>query len=119
LTSVTFAQDSQLTSIGQLAFYAATALTSISIPASVTSIGNDAFYQAEALTSVTFEANSQLTSIGEGAFRQTTRLTSISIPAHTITLLNNAGANPQIPTQSGSRLSSFYDSGPVDIYILE
>jgi len=63
------------------AFYGASALTSITIPASVTSIGADAFHGASALTSITFEAGSQLTSIGAQAFFQATSLTSISIPA--------------------------------------
>ena len=49
------------------------------IPNSVTSIANFAFFDATALTSVTFEADSVLTSIGYDAFRQAA-LTSITIP---------------------------------------
>ena len=79
LESVTFAEGSQLTSIGDGAFDG-TALTSIEIPASVTSIGVDAFSSCDYLESVTFAEGSQLTSIGDGAFASSD-LTSITIPA--------------------------------------
>ena len=81
LASVTFAEGSQLTSIGREAFDGCTALASIEIPASVTSIGYDAFSHCTSLASVTFAAGSQLTSIGEYAFSHCTSLTSIVIPA--------------------------------------
>ena len=68
-------------SIGTRAFQSASALTSITIPASVTSIGNFAFYLASGLTTVTFEADSSLTTIGFGTFFQASALTSITIPA--------------------------------------
>jgi len=101
LESVTFAEGSQLESIGECAF-SNTALTSVEIPASVTSIGNYAFYttrltsveipasvtsigveaflSCDKLESVTFAEVSQLTSIGDRAFSNTA-LTSIEIPA--------------------------------------
>ena len=56
LTSVTFAEGSQLASIGDWSFYGA-AFTSITIPASVTSIGEGAFYDASVLTDVYFLGN--------------------------------------------------------------
>ena len=55
-------------------------MTSITIPAKVTSIGANAFYQATSLETVTFETGSQLTSIGNDAF-VSSGLTSIDIPA--------------------------------------
>jgi len=56
-------------------------LTSIIIPASVTSIGDSAFFNAYGLTSITFAPNSQLHSIGKWAFSGLgTYLTSITIP---------------------------------------
>lgn len=67
-----------LTTIGENAFRA-TALTSIVIPNSVTTIDSWAFMYCDKLTSVTFEENSSLTFIGAQAFRET-GLTSITIP---------------------------------------
>jgi hypothetical protein len=52
-----FSSNSQLESIGELAFASATSLTSITIPAGVTSIGNYAFDEATALASVNFLGN--------------------------------------------------------------
>ena len=51
LTSVDLSSTS-LTSIGDEAFYDCGALTSVKFPASLTSIGNSAFYGCNALTSV-------------------------------------------------------------------
>jgi uncharacterized repeat protein (TIGR02543 family) len=66
LASITFAEGSQLTSIGEAAF-AFTSLTSITIPASVTSIGNYAFYGAFSLKDLYFIGNAP-TYVGEYAF---------------------------------------------------
>ena len=78
LTSITI--PASVTSIGDNAFRS-TALTSITIPSSVTSIGRAAFYDATSLSSVTFGGTSALTSIGWYVFTGTTALTSITIPA--------------------------------------
>ena len=51
LTSVTI--PNSVTSIGEQAFYYCTSLTSVTIPDSVTSIGEQAFYYCRFLTSVT------------------------------------------------------------------
>ena len=69
-----------VTSIGDFAFSEAD-LASITIPAGVTSIGYAAFAGATSLETVTFESGSQLSSIGGGAFAGATSLTSITIPA--------------------------------------
>ena len=68
-------------SIGQQAFFGASSLTSITIPSSVTSIGPQAFRTASSLTSITFPQDSLLTSIGNYAFYSASSLTSINIPA--------------------------------------
>jgi uncharacterized repeat protein (TIGR02543 family) len=53
---------------------------SITIPNSVTTIGDYAFSGCTGLTSATFESGSQLTSIENFAFQNCTGLTSITIP---------------------------------------
>ena len=58
-----------VTSIGEDAFYNRTGLTSIVIPNSVTSIGDEAFYGCYGLTSITIP--NSVTSIGYSAFYDT------------------------------------------------
>ncbi|MDR1326357.1 MAG: leucine-rich repeat domain-containing protein [Treponema sp.] len=72
-----------VTSIGERAFYK-TPLTSVTIPNSVTSIGYEAF-ASTSLTSVTIP--NSVTSIGERAFNETP-LTSITIP-NSVTSIGN------------------------------
>ena len=55
LTEVMF--FNQLETIGLKAFYSCTALTSVSLPGSMTRVGNSAFYGCRMLTSLTVEAN--------------------------------------------------------------
>jgi hypothetical protein len=61
---------------------------SVTIPASVTSIGVNAFYLASALTTVTFEADSALYRIRPGAFFGARSLESITIP-NNVTLIDS------------------------------
>ena len=64
--------------IGANAFYNCDALTSVTIGNGVTSIGNYAFSDCDGLTSVTIPGS--VTSIGSGAFSGCSGLTSITIP---------------------------------------
>ena len=66
-----------VTSIGDDAFYACDSLTSITIPNSVTSIGNFAFGFCDGLTSITIP--NSVTSIGGSAFGGCAGLTSIIV----------------------------------------
>ncbi len=75
LTSVTI--PNSVTSIGDYAFSSCTGLTSITIPNSVTSIGKSAFSSCTGLTSVTIP--NSVTSIGESAFSGCSGLTSVTI----------------------------------------
>ncbi|MBR4070119.1 MAG: leucine-rich repeat domain-containing protein, partial [Bacteroidaceae bacterium] len=68
-----------VTAIGEDAFYGCTGLASITIPASVTAIGEDAFYGCTGLASITIPEG--VTTIGEGAFSGCTGLTEIHIEA--------------------------------------
>ena len=70
-----------VTSIGYMAFYNCSSLTSIELPSSVTSIGRSAFSWCSSLTNITFGENSRLTSIGGEAFDHCWGLTSIEIPS--------------------------------------
>ena len=67
-----------VTSIGDQAFYNCTSLTSVTIPDSVTSIGDRAFRYCISLTSVTIPDS--VTSIGEEAFYGCWDLTRLTIP---------------------------------------
>ena len=67
-----------VTSIGEDAFYECYYLTSVTIPNSVTSIGKTAFYKCSGLTSVTIP--NSVTSIGSTAFYECSGLTSVTIP---------------------------------------
>ena len=76
LTSITI--PNSVTSIGNNgAFRGCSGLTSITIPDSVTSIGDDAFYGCSGLTSITIP--NSVTSIGDSAFYGCSGLTSITI----------------------------------------
>ncbi len=65
-------------SIGDDAFYGCVGLTSVTIPGSVRSIGNYAFYNCDGLTSVTIPDS--VASIGEGAFWGCGGLTRVTVP---------------------------------------
>ena len=68
-----------VTSIGNEAFYNCIGLTSVTIPSSVTSIGDWAFRECSGLKSVTFHEG--LINMGDMAFAYCESLTSINIPS--------------------------------------
>ncbi len=77
--SVTYSGTTySVTSIGDDAFYNRRSLTSVTIPNSVTSIGGDSFAYCSGLTSVTIP--NSVTSIGDGAFMYCSGLSSVTIP---------------------------------------
>ena len=75
-----------VTSIGNDAFWECGGLTSVTIPDSVTSIGDHAFYYCNGLTSINIPNG--VTSIGNNAFQNCSGLTTITIP-DSVTLIGN------------------------------
>ena len=86
LQTVTFEKGSKLKTIknGSIwsgVFESCTSLTTIEIPASVETIGYDAFSGCSSLKTVTFEKGSKLKTVETNVFIYCTSLTSIEIPA--------------------------------------
>lgn len=88
------------------AFNDFTTFSSVTIPASVTSIGNMAFWNCSNLTEVKFEEISNLKTIGWQAFWGTVALTSITLPA-SLTSISN-GTTTYSPAFSSSGLKTIY-----------
>ena len=94
LATVTFAAGSQLTSIGDFAFYYCNnSLNTITIPASVTSIGSSAFSNCKSLATVTFATGSQLTTIENSAFDNCSALTAFTVPSGVTSIGDGAFSN--------------------------
>ena len=79
-----------VTSIGDEAFYGCTNLVTVAIPASVTTIGDEAFFGCNNtnFTSITIPAS--VTSIGNRAFSGCTYLATVTVYAPSCTLGSNA-----------------------------
>lgn len=87
LTSVTL--PAGLTSIDERCFYDCTSLESLTIPASVTTIGQQAFYGCTGLGTLDF-SQTALTTIGQDAFRGCTAVINISLPSGITSVGSNA-----------------------------
>ena len=82
LTSITI--PSSVTSLGDACFSGCSGLTSITIPSSVTSLGDFCFASCRGLTSITIP--SSVTSLGDDCFSDCRGLTSITIPSSVTSL---------------------------------
>jgi len=101
IVSVSVGTD--VTSIGDYAFYSASSLTAITIPSGVTSIGDYAFYSASSLTSVIIPTS--VTSIGDTAFQYSGLTSVIFESSSNLSTLNvSIGSNP-----------TFFGSGAVTV----
>ena len=80
LTTLTFAKDSQLETIGNNAFVGTAISGELTLPASLNSIGKEAFSGISELTSLTFAEGSQLESIGDNAFKGTAISGELTLP---------------------------------------
>ncbi len=111
--------DYTVTEIGKEAFRLS-GITSITIPASVNSIGKGAFGICQDLTSVTFEKDSKLKTIGEGAFYPTA-ITSITIPASVTSIGNDAFCHcsslKSVTFAEGSQLETIGDNAFASTFI--
>ena len=88
VTSVIFANNNSVTSIGNYAFYGCTSLTSITIPNSVTSMGDYAFQGCSSLSTATI--GSGVTIIGYYAFQGCANLASVTFtPTSSVTSIGN------------------------------
>ena len=85
MTSITI--PSSVTSLGNYCFSWCSNLTSITIPSSVTSLGESCFRYCSGLTSITIP--SSVTSLSNECFYNCSGLTSITIPSSVTSLGNN------------------------------
>ncbi|MBQ8522901.1 MAG: leucine-rich repeat domain-containing protein [Clostridia bacterium] len=81
---LTISLPSTITTIGNNAFEYCYRLTSITLSRSLTTIGDEVFYSCNDLTSITLP--SSLTTIGNNAFNYCSSLTSITIPSSLTTI---------------------------------
>lgn len=113
LTSINLENCVVATYIGKQTFYKCTALTSITIPASVTKITESGFEGCTKLATVTFEADSQLEFIGRHGFREAAIVT-IEIPASVKTIDGTAFFScrslEKVVFEEGSKLESIGSS---------
>lgn len=79
--------------INDEAFKDKTTITTIHIPASVSSIGDKAFSSCIKLTTVTFAENSSLTSFGKEVFSNCSLLNMIKLPSSVISINERAFSN--------------------------
>ena len=89
LTGITI--PNSVTSIGDHSFEGCTSLTGITIPNSVTSIGNSAFNGCTSLTGITIP--NSVTSIGAYAFSSCTSLKDITVPNSVMSIGGSAFEN--------------------------
>lgn len=85
LTSVTI--PNSITSIGEYAFYGCSGLKKVSFPNSVKSIGNNAFNGCCGLTSITIPTSVE--EIGNDAFKNCSGMTTINFNAKNCAVINN------------------------------
>lgn len=93
-------------------------LKEVNIADGVTSIGDNAFQNADKLTSMKFEDNSKHTNIGESAFEKT-QIGSLSVPSSVDTIGGNAFKDTQIkdlsiPEGVSNIGSGAFDNAPVE-----
>lgn len=105
LKSVTFADDGQLTKIGQEAFYAANQLQELSIPEGVTEIGKYAFAAMRALETITLPSTLKTVCDGEWFGTLFARSTKSGAP-EALSEVDIAEGNPDYISHDGAVYSA-------------
>ena len=90
LRTVDMSRCERLRVIGENAFYGCISLSGITIPDTVTEIGDGAFRRCSSATYVNISDNSSLTSIGEGSFYGCTSLASVTFGNNITTIGEDA-----------------------------
>ena len=123
LSSVTFESGSQLTNIPSYAFFRCNNLQSITIPTSVTIMGEGSngqgaqFANCSSLSSVTFESGSQLTNVSSYAFYYCSSLQSITVltnevPSLSMSVFSGLPETGILTTHAGKDYSSWMEQLP-------
>lgn len=99
-TQTSYSIPTSVTSIGDNAFYKCSRLASLTIPNSVTSIGYGAFYKCSRLASLTIP--NSVISIGHWAFEGCSSLTSLTIPKSVTMIGVNAFRNLTLQLENQS-----------------
>ncbi len=99
-TDHSYSIPESVTSIGNYAFYGCSSLTSVTIPNSITTIGWSAFYNCSGLTSVTIP--NSVTSIERNAFAGCSGLTSIIVESENTQYDSRKNCNAIIETETNT-----------------
>ena len=86
LSQITFDEYNKLTKIGDFAFYQNTALTSIAIAENIEEIGDYAFYGCSSLIFLDMPSENNLWRIGDYAFAQSDEIAEINISSKIVTI---------------------------------
>jgi len=109
----TYTIPNSVTSIGNSAFYYCESLSSVTIPNSVTSIGYNAFSNCTSLSSVTIP--NSVTSIGSSAFYYCISLSSITIPESVTSIGSEAFYGcTSLPVENNLRYADTYLVGAIE-----
>ena len=122
-TTLTYADFEGVTEIPDNAFENCSALTSVEIPNTITSIGSSAFKSCSSLTNLTFQENSTLTEINNSAFAYCSNLTTVTIPASVtgiyISAFDQCTNLAEITFEEGSQLQALGNGAIRDTKITE
>lgn len=107
--------NNKLSSIGQGAFGECSKLTSVDFPSSLETIGAQAFYRCSSLASVAFP--SHLTKVEGGAFENCSKLTSVIFPSSLTTIYADAFENcPNLSSITWDAWTGSHDSLDSDTF---